>query len=280
MFLVGNAWSWVANIRASDVILSSPLTSHWNFHSVSWGWPSAMKRNLPWSGLSLQELSLASLREWVVSSSLGFCTGLASRTFCRSGSSALSILDLSPLTSFSTASRALTRPLPPFARGRYSLSTQAFRWWALCIVISFLVLRSKLSRSSFVQFTIPAEYLSTATAYLLIVSILLLAYRWDLSIRRERATYYFVISFFISLCLMLPASKTPRYLYVPSSSSALMVSPDGRSIPEDSTLRPRLIYKVAHFSIPKSTLMWIIIIIIIIIRFNVEFYLYFQITPN
>ena len=74
MFLVGNAWSWAATIRASDVIFSSPLTSHWKFLSVSWGWPSAMERNLPWSGLSLQELSLASLWEWVVSSSSGFYT--------------------------------------------------------------------------------------------------------------------------------------------------------------------------------------------------------------
>ena len=115
------------------------------------------------------------------------------------------------------------------------------------IVISFQVLQSKLSRSSFVQFTIPAVYLITATAYILTVSILLQAYRRDLSIWRQRAMYSFMISFFIFFCLMLSTSKTQRYLYAQSSSSDLMISPNGKSIPEDSTLRPRLIDKVAHF---------------------------------
>ena len=55
-----------------EVILSSPLTSHWKFLSVSWGWPSAMERNLPWSGLSpLIDLGLDSLRE--CHSSQSFC---------------------------------------------------------------------------------------------------------------------------------------------------------------------------------------------------------------
>ena len=55
-----------------EVILSSPLTSHWKFLSVSWGWPSAMERNLPWSGLSLLiDLGLDSLRE--CHSSQSFC---------------------------------------------------------------------------------------------------------------------------------------------------------------------------------------------------------------
>ena len=63
----------------------------------------------------------------------------------------------------------------------------------------------------------------------------------------QRAKYSFMISFFILLCLMLSASKTPRYLYAPSSSSDLMVSSIGKLIPEDSTLRPRLIDKVTHF---------------------------------
>ena len=123
------------------------------------------------------------------------------------------------------------------------------------IVISFQVLRSKLSRSYFVQFTIPAEYLITATAYILIVPILLQAYRRDLSIWWQQAMYSLIIFFFISFCLMLSASKTQRYLYAQSSSSDLMVSPNGKSIPEDSTLRPRLIDKVALFQIPKSILM-------------------------
>ena len=51
-------------------------------------------------------------------------------------------------------------------------------------VISLRVLQSQLLRSSFVQFTIPTKYQTTATAYILIVSILLQACicRWDLSI--------------------------------------------------------------------------------------------------
>ena len=63
----------------------------------------------------------------------------------------------------------------------------------------------------------------------------------------QRATYSFMISFFILLRLMLSASKTPRYLYAPSSSSDLMVSSNGKLRPEDSTLWPRLIDKVPHF---------------------------------
>ena len=115
------------------------------------------------------------------------------------------------------------------------------------IVISFQILRPKLSRSSFIQFTIPAEYVITATAYILIVSILLQAYRRDLSIWRQQAMYSIMISFFISFCLIFSAPKTQRYLYAQSSSSDLMISPNGKSIPEDSTLRSRLINKVAHF---------------------------------
>ena len=134
---------------------------------------------------SLLELRLNSLREWVVSSSLWFCKRLASGSFYTSGFSALSIEDLRPLTSFSTASRTLVRPLQP-SHMKDTASQQKPLGGRHCalIVISFLVLRSKLSRSSFVQFTIPAECLTTGTVYISIMSILFqaCACQWDLSI--------------------------------------------------------------------------------------------------
>ena len=67
-----DVWKWsqpglqqVEKLAMSlKVILSSPLKSHWKFLSVSWGWPSVMERNLPWSGLSvLIDWSLDSPRE-------------------------------------------------------------------------------------------------------------------------------------------------------------------------------------------------------------------------
>ena len=68
-----------------EVILSSPLTSHWKFLSVSWGWPSAMERNLPRSGLSLLiDLSLDSLRECHSSQSFCLYTKHLPEDSCRS----------------------------------------------------------------------------------------------------------------------------------------------------------------------------------------------------
>ena len=68
-----------------EVILSSPLTSHWKFLSVSWGWRSRMERNLPWSGLSLlTDLSLDSLGECHSSQSFCLYTKHLPEDSCRS----------------------------------------------------------------------------------------------------------------------------------------------------------------------------------------------------
>ena len=65
----------------------------------------------------------------------------------------------------------------------------------------------------------------------------------------------------ISLCLMVSASKMPKYLYVSFSPSVLILSWFGSSIPSVRCRLPLFIASMAHFSMPNSTLMsWLYIL--------------------
>ena len=77
----------------------------------------------------------------------------------------------SPSIAVLVVSSILIRPLPPSFLDMYSLSTLLLRCKALCIVIIFLVLRSKAKSSSLFQSRKGAEYRMTATAHVLIALI-------------------------------------------------------------------------------------------------------------
>ena len=71
----------------------------------------------------------------------------------------------------------------------------------------------------------------------------------------------FFIFHFISTCLMVSASKMPTYLYVCFSSSVLLFSWFGSSIPSARCRLPLFITSMAYFPMPNSISMsWLYIL--------------------
>ena len=112
----------------------------------------------------------------------------------------------------STLSSMLASSLPPSFLGTYSLSTSSLGCNALWMVISFLVLWSICISSSLFHLRKGAEYLTRGTAQVFIplISFLLLSFVSSSFLVLLR--YSFGILFFISTCLMVSASKIPKYL--------------------------------------------------------------------
>ena len=114
--------------------------------------------------------------------------------------SALSVLllmySLRFLISSSTVCQICRSPLPPILRGRYSLSMSLCGCRVRWAVMSFLVLRSRSSSSAIVQSTMPAVYLITGTAQLLIAWIVFPPFSLDFSILRTLLVYSADVCFF------------------------------------------------------------------------------------
>ena len=112
----------------------------------------------------------------------------------------------------STLPSMLAVPLPPSFLGTYSLSTSSLGGNALCMVISFLVLWSICLSSSLVHLRKGPEYLTKGTAQVLIPLIRFLQESFISSSFLVLLRYSFWILFLISTCLMVSASKIPKYL--------------------------------------------------------------------
>ena len=112
----------------------------------------------------------------------------------------------------STLSSMLASPLPPSFLDTYSLSTSSLGCNALCIVISFLVLWSICLSSSRVHLKKGPEYLTRGTAQIFIPLMRFLLLSFVSSSFLVLLSYSFWIFSFISACLMVSASKMPKYL--------------------------------------------------------------------
>ena len=102
--------------------------------------------------------------------------------------------------------------VPPSFLGTYSLSTSSLGCNALCMVISFQALWSICLSSSLVHLRKGAEYLTKDTAQVFIPFIRFLLLSFVSSSFLVLLRYYVWILFFISTCLMVSASKIPKYL--------------------------------------------------------------------
>ena len=109
--------------------------------------------------------------------------------------------------------------LPPSFLDVYSLSTSSLGCNALCMVISFLVLWSTCLSSSLVHLRKSPEYLTRGTAQIFIPLIRLLLESFVSNSFLVLLRYSFWILSFIFTCLMVSASKIPKYLLVSFSST-------------------------------------------------------------
>ena len=125
----------------------------------------------------------------------------------------------------------LASPLPPSFLDTYNLSTSSLGCNALCMVISFLVLWSICLSSSLVHLRKDPEYLTRGTAQVFIPLMRFLLENFVSSSFRVLLRYSFRIVSFICTCLMVSASKMPKYSKVSFSSSVLILSWFGSSIP-------------------------------------------------
>ena len=96
--------------------------------------------------------------------------------------------------------------------GTYSLSRSSLGCNALCMVISFLVLLSICLSSSLVHLRNGPEYLMRVTSQVFIPLISFLLESFVSSSFLVFLRYSFWILFFISICLIVLASKIPKYL--------------------------------------------------------------------
>ena len=120
-------------------------------------------------------------------------------------------------------------PLPPFL-ARYNLPTFPLGCRLPFMVINFLVLKSILFNSSFVQSNTPATYLIIPTAHAFIPAITFPPFSCDLSNFFALLMYTLFTFSFISLSMMEPNYNTPRYLYLSRLTSLTLFLP-GNSIP-------------------------------------------------
>ena len=158
-------------------------------------------------------------------------------------------------------SSMLASPLPPSFLETYNLSTSSLGCNALCIVISFLVLWSICLCSSLVHLRKGPDYLTSGTAHVFIPLIRFLLLSFVLSSFLVLLRCSFLILSFISTCLMVSASKIPKYLQVSFSASVLILSWFGSFIPSVRCRFPLFITSMAHFSMPNSIPMsWLYIL--------------------
>ena len=120
-----------------------------------------------------------------------------------------------------TLSSMLANLLPPSFLGTNSLSTTSLGCNALCMVISFLILWSICLSSTLVHMRKGPEYLTRGTAQVFIPLIRFLLLGFVSISFLVLLRYPFGILFFIPTCLMVSASKIPKYLLVSFSSSVL-----------------------------------------------------------
>ena len=154
-------------MRDSVSLFRLPSFSH-NHRSLSVA-SSVCPRNCPCITFSFQLAFLFCLffllSSFSVSSSSFSVSPLAA-------TSSFSMLSLTyffrPIMARLTVSSTLMSPLPPSLLGIYNLSTLLLGWSPLCMVKSFLVLRSISSSSALVQLRKAAEYLHTGIAHVLI----------------------------------------------------------------------------------------------------------------
>ena len=145
----------------------------------------------------------------------------------------------------------LASPLPPSFLETYSLSTLSLGCKALYMVFSFLVLWSICLSYSLVHFKKGPEYLTRGTASVFIPLKKFLQHSFILSSFLVILRYYFLIFSFISTCLIVSASKMPKYLHVSFSPSVLILSWFGRSILSVRCRLPLFCTNIAHFSVPN-----------------------------
>ena len=112
----------------------------------------------------------------------------------------------------STVSSMLASPLPPSFLDTYSLSTSSLGCNALCMVISFLVLWSICLSSSLAHLRKGPEYLTSGIAQVFIPLMRFQLESFVSSSFRVLLRYSFRIISFIFTCLMVSASKMPKYL--------------------------------------------------------------------
>ena len=138
----------------------------------------------------------------------------------------------------------LVSPLPPSFLDIYSPSTSSRGYNVLCMVISFIVLWFICLRFSLAHFTKGPEYQTRVTAQVFIplIRFLLASFSFLVFLR-----YSFSIFSFISTCLMVSASKMPKYLYVSFYLGVLILSWFGNSIPSVRCRLPLFIISMAQF---------------------------------
>ena len=147
-----------------------------------------------------------------------------------------------------TVSCMLINPVQPFFLLMHTRLTLALEFRLLYIIIIFQVFLSILSTSSFLQLTMPGEYCPTNTAHMLIALMILPPFSFEWSMHFTRLKYSVWILFFISSCLIWPASSTPRYLFPPSFTFWISCA-SGKVITLLSFSLPRCILSSTHLSI-------------------------------
>ena len=157
----------------------------------------------------------------------------------------------------------LSSPLPPFFLDTYSMLTSSMGCNALCMVVSFLVLWF-ICLNSLVHFRKGPEYLTSSTAQVIISLIRFLPDSFV-------SSNFLVLLSFISTCLMVSASRIPKYLFVSFYPTVLSLSRLGSSIPSVIYRLPLLIISIAHFSIPNSVPMPWMYILTAFIRAPISF---------
>ena len=120
------------------------------------------------------------------------------------------------------------------------------------MVISFLVLWSICLISSLVHWRKGPKYLTRGTAQVFIPLIRFHPGSFVSIILLVLLRYSFWILSFISPCLMVSASKMPKYLLVSFSPSVLILSWFGSSNPSVRCCLPLFITSIAYFSMPNS----------------------------
>ena len=128
------------------------------------------------------------------------------------------------------------------------------------MVFNFLILSFICLSSSLVHLRKGAEYLTRGTAQMLIPLMRFLLESFVSSSFLVLLKYSFRIVSFIGTCLMVTASKIPKYVLVSFCPSVLILSWFGNSIPSVICLL-LFMTSMAHFSIPNSIPMsWLYIL--------------------
>ena len=110
------------------------------------------------------------------------------------------------------------------------MSTSFLGWRAPLIVNTFLAFLSNVFSSSFVDVIMPALYLNTATAQVLIAVMLFLSFNFDSNTSFSLLSYSLSNCYFKPFSFILSISILPKYLY-PSSSISFITRPSGRATP-------------------------------------------------